>query len=114
VTFDPNEASAHDNRGRVVADRECVDDVIALRRQTDEPHLDPIAPFDKASALEQDDRPHRRVKANALFGRKEACRNAPTVTYSWLQREPAHTSATDNVAKCVCRYSTCGMDDTLV
>ena len=34
-------------------------------------------------------------------------------TYSCLQRERAHTLATDNVAKWACRFSTYGMDDTL-
>jgi hypothetical protein len=99
VTFDPNEASVHEKRGRVVADRECLDDAIALRRQADAPHQDSIAPFSTRSGR---------------FGRKEAYGMTPTGTYLWLQREPVHTPATDSVARCLCRYSTYSMDDTLV
>ena len=45
MTFDPNRANAHNNRGRVVADQERLDDVIEARHQTDELYQDPIAPF---------------------------------------------------------------------
>ena len=57
MTFDPNEANAHNNRGRVVADQERLDDVIELHRQTDELYQDAIAPFSTRSGW---------------FGRKEA------------------------------------------
>ena len=91
MTFDSNEANAHNNRGRVLADQERLDEAIELRCQTDELYWDPIAPFDKASALELGDPPPRRVKANLLFrlGRYEESWKRGCAARQCCEKKPA-------------------------
>jgi len=65
VTFDPNRANVHNDRGRVVADQKRLDDVIEVRHQTDELYQDPIAPFSNRSGqFERKEAAERRRPAH--------------------------------------------------